>query len=477
MNMADPIDELPTPPSRSDAPATFISKANAFIAALVNFVLQLNVVARAFNFNATNSTSTTSLSIGTGAKSLTVDASKSYLPGQTVKIARTSDGTKWMLGDVTSYNSTTGALAVTVSKVQGSGTFTDWTITLAATDQFTDDSVTASKLADSALGFTLINGTLERSVTGNALTISIKTKAGADPSANDPVLVSFRNATAGVGDYTILSITAATSITVSSGSTLGTSNNVPFKLWVVGFNDAGTFRLGVINTVSGTNIYPLYPDTVASSTAEGGAGAADSAHVFYTGTAVTSKAYVPLGYLEWTSGLATAGTWSAVSTNTVPFHAGIRLPGEVVQVVRNQTGAVATGTTSTPLDDTIPQQSEMDIYMSQAITPRLASNLLRISAKAFGATSTAGSPSRIPFAFFQDAISNALAVGIASVPGAANQCIQALEHQMLAGTTNATTFKFGSSDGGGTWTFNGDASARYFGGTLASYIQVEEIQT
>jgi hypothetical protein len=139
--MADPIDALPTPPSRSDAPATFISRANAFIAALVNFVTQLNVVARAFNFNATNSTSTTSLTIGTGSKSLTVDASKSYLPGQTVKIARTSDGTKWMVGDVTVYNSTTGALEVTVSKVQGSGTFTDWTVTQAATEQIDEQFV------------------------------------------------------------------------------------------------------------------------------------------------------------------------------------------------------------------------------------------------------------------------------------------------------------------------------------------------
>jgi len=136
--MADPIDELPTPPSRNDAPATFISRANAFIAALVNFVTQVNIVARAFNFNSTNSTSATSLTIGIGAQSLTVDASKSYLPGQTIKIARTSDGTKWMLGDVISYNSGTGALAVTVSKIQGSGTFTDWTITLSATDSIND---------------------------------------------------------------------------------------------------------------------------------------------------------------------------------------------------------------------------------------------------------------------------------------------------------------------------------------------------
>jgi hypothetical protein len=86
-----------------------------------------------------------------------------------------------------------------------------------------------------------------------------------------------------------MTMTAATSLVVSSGSTLGAANNTPFRLWLVGFNDAGTFRLGVVNCLSGTSIYPLGQFPIASSTAEGGAGAADSAQVFYTGTAVAAK--------------------------------------------------------------------------------------------------------------------------------------------------------------------------------------------
>jgi hypothetical protein len=132
--MADPITLPPDLPTRKQA--GFSDKFSAWLTWFTGtFITQLIAIVKAFNFNATNSVSTTSLSIGTGAKSLTVDDEKSYLPGQTVKIARTSDGTKWMVGDVTAYNSTTGAIEVTVSKVQGSGTFTDWTITLAATEQ------------------------------------------------------------------------------------------------------------------------------------------------------------------------------------------------------------------------------------------------------------------------------------------------------------------------------------------------------
>lgn len=126
------ISALPPVPLRSDTPANFIAKADAFLAALSTFRTEANAVAEAMNLGAVTANSATSLAIGAGSKSLTVDAAKSYVPGMTVKVAATADGTKWMLGDVTSYNSTTGALVVVVSVVQGSGTFAAWTVTQAA---------------------------------------------------------------------------------------------------------------------------------------------------------------------------------------------------------------------------------------------------------------------------------------------------------------------------------------------------------
>lgn len=153
------------------------------------------------------------------------------------------------------------------------------------------------------------NLALAASVAGNALTIAIKGFDGNDPSASNVVSVPFRSATAGSGDIDVLNITSATSLVISSGSTLGSTNGVAATYVVVGFNDAGTFRLGLINA-NGT----VVPDGIASSSAEGGAGAADAAKVFYTGTAVTSKAYTVLGYLVATE--ATAGTW-ATAPSTV----------------------------------------------------------------------------------------------------------------------------------------------------------------
>lgn len=189
-------------------------------------------------------------------------------------------------------------------------------------------------------GFALQNCTLTATAGSSALTIALKDNAGSDPSATSPCYVNFRNVTGTTGATTLVSVTAATSLVVSSGSTLGVTSSTAFRLWVVGFNDGGTFRLGVINCSTGSTtaatIYPLNEGVPASSTAEGGAGAADSAGVIYTGTAVSSKAFRIIGYLEWNTTGITAGTWAGTGTPTnllyvQPFGPGIKKPGDSIQ--------------------------------------------------------------------------------------------------------------------------------------------------
>lgn len=148
--------------------------------------------------------------------------------------------------------------------------------------------------------------------------------------------------------------------------------------------------------------------------------------------------------------------------------------GEVVQVVNFQTGAVATGTTSIPHDDTIPQNTEGDEYMTLAITPKSASNKLIIDV-IFQGTMTANGP--VTVALFQDSTANALAA-VAQHPGSASivQSI-ALRHNMTAGTTSATTFKVrAGAAGAATTTFNGASGGRKFGGVSASSITITEIK-
>lgn len=144
----------------------------------------------------------------------------------------------------------------------------------------------------------------------------------------------------------------AAPLVISSGSTLGTANNVPFRIWVVEFDDAGTLRLGAINCRMTSSVAQIAAYALQSSTAEGGAGAADSAGVFYTGVAVSSMPMRILGFLTWESGLTTAGTWDADPDAIVPFASGIPLPGNTIQAVTATGGVQATATTTTFVDVT-----------------------------------------------------------------------------------------------------------------------------
>ena len=224
-----------------------------------------------------------------------------------------------------------------------------------------------------------INLGLAISAAASALTIALKGADGNDPSASNPVLIPFRNATEATGTPTFLSITAAASLVISSGSTLGVTTSQAFRLWVVGFNDAGTFRLGVINcstwSSSACNIYPLSEWGVASSTAEGGAGAADNAGVFYTGTAVSAKAYRVLGFIEWSASGLTAGTWTTTNLlRSQLFSPSTRLPGDWVQVVSTTAAATAfVGTLATYVYAT---------GNTVSITPSSAANIIRATVNA-----------------------------------------------------------------------------------------------
>jgi hypothetical protein len=82
-----------------------------------------------------SATSVTELVVGTGNKSLTlVETGKLFSLGQAVVIAQTSaPATNQMSGVITAFDSALGTMTVNVGSVTGSGTHTDWTISLGAT--------------------------------------------------------------------------------------------------------------------------------------------------------------------------------------------------------------------------------------------------------------------------------------------------------------------------------------------------------
>ena len=173
MTITQVITELPAAPDpATDSASVFSDKAAAYVLAQKNMVPQLNAAnaqlnatvvevnsaaqaaaasqvaalssqqsaaasaASAIAAPGTNATSSTSLAVGSGTISVTVQAGKSFVPGMWGNLVRTSDRSKWMLGYIDSYNSGTGSLVLIVAAADvngaGTGPYTDWTFSLGA---------------------------------------------------------------------------------------------------------------------------------------------------------------------------------------------------------------------------------------------------------------------------------------------------------------------------------------------------------
>lgn len=127
------VTALPTPaPSRLTQEAeTYVAAVDALHAAFPTLIAEINTHIAALNLNATNDTSASSVAIGTGSKTFTVSASKSFVGGMYLVIADTAaPSTNSMLAQVESYSGTT--LVVTSISFSGSGTKTAWKISQSA---------------------------------------------------------------------------------------------------------------------------------------------------------------------------------------------------------------------------------------------------------------------------------------------------------------------------------------------------------
>jgi hypothetical protein len=148
---------------------------------------------------------------------------------------------------------------------------------------------------------------LATSVAGSALTIALKQADGStDPGAGaSAVKISFRSSTLTSGAYNQRSATGATSLVISSGSTLGQQSGRLARLFIYALDNAGTIELAVSQTL-------YHENQLATSSAEGGAGAADSGVDIYSTTARTGVPFRLIGILDNTQ--TTAGTWASAGT-------------------------------------------------------------------------------------------------------------------------------------------------------------------
>lgn len=173
------------------------------------------------------------------------------------------------------------------------------------------------------------NGKIVESHAANAVTYAVKTLAGADPSAGDPVYFRFCDQ---LGTMSAVKAVAALSITIPSGTKIGTVNATNSPIYIYAINNASTVVLGVSLKYFGSS------GNVTTVAISGGA----TSTVMYSTTAQTSKDYLSIGVAYSTQ--TTAGTWVTTpsSIQLAPFP--LKKYQFSVYRVGNQSYAAATPT-------------------------------------------------------------------------------------------------------------------------------------
>jgi len=165
------------------------------------------------------------------------------------------------------------------------------------------------------------NGVIVTSAAAGALTVAVKTVAGADPSVADPVYFYFHN---NIGGFLRLAATAPLSLVIGASKLVGFTSGTAGRLWVTAHNNAGTVALGVIKC-SDPNGFVCPSEWSMYATFVPG----NQSRSFYTTTAIPGASWRFIGFCDWDN-LVTAGTWT-VPDRTFLFLPGMPKPGDIVQ--------------------------------------------------------------------------------------------------------------------------------------------------
>jgi len=171
--------------------------------------------------------------------------------------------------------------------------------------EFANDGVSfeeiaaASAIAGISEPSLLQNSGIKTSVAASALTLGLTTADGAsDPTGGDFVKIAFRNVTITTGGYILRSVTAALSIVVPSGATLGHGDGADGFIYIYALDNAGTVELAVSTAVQDES--SVQSTTLIDATADSNTG-------FYS---TVARSNVPIRLISRVkSNQVTAGTW------------------------------------------------------------------------------------------------------------------------------------------------------------------------
>lgn len=373
-----------------------------------------------------------------------------------LQVSNSNAGVDGTLRSVSDGEGTTSALQISTTGVKSTGTFNTVGVATLATANISAGTITG--ITDLALADGGTNASLVASNGG----------------------IFYSTATAGA----ILSGTATAGKALLSGS-----STTP--IWSTPTYPSASGTAGKVLRADGTNnVYSTstFADTYTASNLlySNGSNAVTGLTTGNNGVLITSGAGVPsisstipsATQLNITSlGTVTTGVWTGTTIAVANGGTGVISSKPVIQTVTNYVSSVTTGSTVIPFDDTIPQNTEGDLYLTVTITPKNSANKLLIECLIYLANTAAGNQNLIA-ALFQDSTANALAVGSTFTAVASSVVPVRLSLTMDAGTTSATTFNIrGGGSAAGTTTRNGNSGTRLFGGVLYSSLRVTEYTT
>jgi hypothetical protein len=231
--------------------------STVFYPGQTDYIAQLNALWDRVTAQVTG-TSTSSVTVGTGSKSLTIETNKQFASTGYVRVARTSDPTIYMTGTVTSYNAGTGAMVVSVDTAAGAGTFTDWTVTLAGATGATGPAATiavgtVTTLAAGSAATVSNSGTsgaavfdfgLPQGATGPSGTVAVGTTTTGAAGSSASVTNS-GTSTAAVLDFTIPRGDTGTAATVAVGTVTTGAPGTSATITNTGTSSAAVFNFTI----------------------------------------------------------------------------------------------------------------------------------------------------------------------------------------------------------------------------------------
>lgn len=175
--------------------------------------------------------------------------------------------------------------------------------------QVSNDGIGFVSITDISANDALLieNTAIASSVAANALTIDLKIADGStDPSGGSPAKTAFRDVTVTDGAYDIISATAALSLVVPSGATLGHTDGTDHFIYIYELNNAGAIELAVSSALKDDSSVQTSVTIDTSSDDDG----------LYS---TVGRSNVPIRLIaRLKSNQATAGTWVSVMAENTP---------------------------------------------------------------------------------------------------------------------------------------------------------------